>query len=336
MKVTKEGKKFLLATALIAISALNTGNNLIYLILSMMLSILTVSLVLLKLNLRRIALNISQTSHLFAKEDGIIGVSVTNTKRALPSYSLTLHPPEAIKGRGYVHYVKAGSTLMSDITVQFKKRGIYRLTDFGIESSFPFIFFTNLSMAYSNTEFVVYPEIKRTLTLPLLLSTYGYKGHAPRPGQGEDILFLREFRNGDDTRKISWKASAKADRLMIKEFLVDEPKMISIILDNINPSGGNAFEKAVSFTASISYRLIKEGFLVRLMTCQETTPFGNTEEHLFDILYKLALLKEHDTWQCPISEETGSGGASLLVLKSKGSSMPRYFGDRCDMVIYAE
>ena len=56
MRPTKEGKRFLLATLLIAVAAFNTGNNLIFLILAMMLSMILLSVVILRYNLKGLTL----------------------------------------------------------------------------------------------------------------------------------------------------------------------------------------------------------------------------------------------------------------------------------------
>ena len=68
MKFTREGKRFFLATALIAVAAVNTGNNLIYLILSLMLSFTTLSYIILRINLSSLLLEVSFSGPVFAGE----------------------------------------------------------------------------------------------------------------------------------------------------------------------------------------------------------------------------------------------------------------------------
>ena len=58
MKITREGKRFILTTVLIGVAALNTGNNLIYLIFSLMLSFIALAIVLLRINLSGITLEV--------------------------------------------------------------------------------------------------------------------------------------------------------------------------------------------------------------------------------------------------------------------------------------
>ena len=101
MRPTREGKRFLLATALIAVAAYNTGNNLIYLILSMMLSILMLSVVMLILNLRGLGMRVSVEQSVFANTDSVIRFTMSNSKKVLPSYSIRVHLPASIKGSVY-------------------------------------------------------------------------------------------------------------------------------------------------------------------------------------------------------------------------------------------
>ena len=66
MKSTREGKRFFLAAFMIALAAFNTGNNLIYLILSMMLAIFFLSIIVLKINMRKLVLKVYQDNPVYA------------------------------------------------------------------------------------------------------------------------------------------------------------------------------------------------------------------------------------------------------------------------------
>ncbi len=333
MRPTKEGKKFLLAIALIAVAAVNTGNNLIYLVLSLMLSVIVISVVGLRLNLRGLSLDASIEGPVFAKEEAIPNLSLTNKKRLLPSYSLRVELPPGMKGKGFIPYARPSATTEGGVKALFEKRGVYRLENLFVESGFPFIFFTRRLRIRAKGEVVVYPEVKEIDIAPAL-SAGDYRGHARRPGDGGEMLFIREFRYGDDLKRINWKATAKADKFMVKEFAMDEPKSLTIILDSANPPGGEVFEKAVSFAASASVKFIEEGFFVRLLTCRDAQAFGSGPELLTRLLYSLALVKEQDTWECPNIAGATCPGGTLLILKSESSALRRLSPD-CDMVVYA-
>lgn len=54
------------------------------------------------------------------------------------------------------------------------------------------------------------------------------------PGSGSELLDLREYRPGDPPKMIAWKASARRDRLITKEYESDVPVRCVILLDASN------------------------------------------------------------------------------------------------------
>jgi uncharacterized protein (DUF58 family) len=55
-----------------------------------------------------------------------------------------------------------------------------------------------------------------------------------RPGGGSELLDLREYRPGDPPKTIAWKASARRDMLITKEFENDVPVRCTLFLDTSN------------------------------------------------------------------------------------------------------
>ncbi|MDP3110544.1 MAG: DUF58 domain-containing protein [Thermodesulfovibrionales bacterium] len=342
MRPTKEGKRFLLATLLIAVAAANTGNNLIYLILAMMLSILVISIIVLKINLRGLVLSFSVKYPVFANSGTIMKVSLFSRKKMIPSFSVHVNLPEGIAGQCIIPHIPSASLVSQDVNGIFRKRGIYRYGDFSISSSFPFILFTKKVKARVEGEIIVYPEIKDIDELIPEITGSGYDRYVTRHGAGDEFMMIREFRYGDSMRRIQWKASAKTGKLMVKDMGMDEPRLLTVILDNIKSpqppftkggqGGITSFEKAVSFAASVAYKFIRIGFFVRLLTCKKLIPFGSGQEQLFKILDALALIDEEDTWECPMMHEMQ--GAGVLILKSEDSSLKKA-ASMCSMVINA-
>jgi len=332
MKLTREGKRFFIATVLIAFAAFNTANNLIYLVFSMMLSILFLAFVILKWNLKGLILRVSYTQPLFAKHRARINIALSNDKKHIPSYSINVSIPEKTGGTAYFPEVSCLTETEQDIPVLYERRGIYRYGDFFMESSFPFLFFSKRIVSHVEGEVIVYPEIKeldRSITATV---NEWYDAAQTRIGRGDEFSMIREFRYGDDRRRIHWKASAKATQLLMKEYAVHEPKKLTIILDNLKPHDEESFEKAVSLAASMTDKFLNEGFFIRLLSCRKMIPFGNSKDHLFKILDILAAIEGQDSWECPISDELE--GANIVILGSDGSPLSRFVTDT-DMVIYA-
>ena len=96
-EVTRAGIVYVLATLLIGVAALNTGNNLLYLIISTMLAAVLVSGVCSSLVLGGLALSVNLPQHVFAGEPASGSLELTNSRRWLPSLSITIVPPKKRK-----------------------------------------------------------------------------------------------------------------------------------------------------------------------------------------------------------------------------------------------
>ena len=331
MKSTREGKRFFLAAFMIALAAFNTGNNLIYLILSMMLAIFFLSIIVLKINMRKLVLKVYQDNPVYADTPASIAMTIANKKR-IASRSVKVMSSGIVSEGIHFPLIAGRSEVTGSFPVIFRKRGVYRYGDFLIESGYPFIFFTKKVFTSVKGEIIVYPEIKDIDSFSPPFPREGHEQSPSKIGKGEEFSMFREFRYGDDSRRIHWKASAKTNKLLVMEYSTEELKKMTVILDNLMFRDKNAFEKAVSFAASLSDRYLKDGYFVRLLTCSKVIPFGNSTEHLYKILDILAVIESRDSWECPLSVEPE--GLTILILSSEQSLLKRFIS-LSDMVIYA-
>jgi uncharacterized protein (DUF58 family) len=334
MKTTREGKRFTLAAFLIAVAAINTGNNLIYLILSLMISFLLLSVLLLKINLSGLMLEVYISSPLFAGRESTAVFSITNKKRFIPSYSLRVSADTGFSN-SYYNLIPSSDKVRREITVMFLKRGVYSYGNFYVRSGFPFILLEDKRSLKVSGEILVYPPLIDVDGIVPEISGPGIADTIRLKGSDGDVYSIREFGYGDDWHKIHWKASARASALLVREFAEQEFRRMTVVIDNLMPAEQEIFEKAVSLSASISKLFIEMGFHVRLLSCKKVIPFGNGDEHLFRILDTLAVIKEEDVWECPVSYNYDTDGISILVLKNQGSR-PDGCASSCEIVIYAD
>ncbi|OGW32565.1 MAG: hypothetical protein A2X59_06110 [Nitrospirae bacterium GWC2_42_7] len=334
MKTTREGKRFILAAFLIAVAAINTGNNLIYLILSMMISFLLLSVLLLKINLSGLMLEVYISSPLFAGEETTAVFSITNKKRFIPSYSVRV-TADTDFSNAYYTLIPSSSTVRKETPVIFPKRGLYSYGNFYVQSGFPFILLEDRRPVKVSGEILVYPTLIEVDGIIPEISGSEIAETIRVKGSGDEIHSIREFGYGDDWHKILWKVSARASTLLVREFAEHEFRRVTIITDNLRPVEPEMFEKAVSLSASISKLFIEMGFHVRLLSCKKVVPFGSGDEHLFRILDTLAVIKEENSWECPASYNYDTDGISIVVLKKQGSMLTGC-ASSCDIVIYAD
>lgn len=332
MEVSKEGKRFAIATFLIGVAALNTGNNLIYLIFSLMLSFIILSVVLGRANLSGLSLDFGGSPALFSGEDAMLTISVRNHKRMIPSYSVQCLFPGAL-APAYFGMIPPLQRVEREMAVRFERRGIYSYGDFQLLSDFPFILLKGERSIGVNGELLVYPALRPLGGL--LDSVRGEEGMevSSLSASGDDVHSLREFRDGDDRRSIHWKASAKTGVLFVKEYADFEVRRLTVILDNLLPEGGELFERAVSLAGSLAKDFLERGYFVRFVSCRKVILFGSGEEQLFTILDTLAVIKEEDSWD-NLQRDSGEG-YFVSILKSR-RSMRRTYDGTGSKVIYAE
>lgn len=92
---------------------------------------------------------------------------------------------------------------------------------------------------------------KRHNMLPLL-GTHRHR----RPGSGSELLDLREYLPGDPPKMIAWKASARRDRLMTKEFESEVPVRCTLFVDvsssvRLGKIGENTLSRLVEIAAGV-------------------------------------------------------------------------------------
>lgn len=103
-----------------------------------------------------------------------------------------------------------------DIQLRTSKRGCYRIGRFRASSEYPFGLFHVWS--WLNPQFValIYPRLETNP--PPLPQIDAHPQHANTRRRGDELAALREYRPGDPLRNIAWKASARHDSLLVKEF----------------------------------------------------------------------------------------------------------------------
>jgi len=91
-EVTRAGMVYVLVTLVIGIAALNTGNNLLYIVVAAMLAAILVSGVVSAMVLRGLELDVRLPEHVFAGRAVLGRIGLKNSRRVLPSFSIRVVP----------------------------------------------------------------------------------------------------------------------------------------------------------------------------------------------------------------------------------------------------
>jgi uncharacterized protein (DUF58 family) len=308
IRLTPEGIRFLLFTFGIGLAAINTGNNLFYLLLAMMLSFIVISGVLSEHCLRRLEFRRHVPDLIMANEPTTLTLSVTNRNRHLPSFSLRLL--DVVEGqdidRGLIiHLLPPQSSVLLSYPLLATKRGRIRVEGIGAQTLFPFGLFLKKGFYASEAHLLVSPPIK-PLTLRFVdeLVSEGQGESLPRRGDGTQLYNLRLYQAGDDSRAIHWLTTARTSQLIVRETEAEDQRRITVVLSVVAPEECESlFERSVTFVASLLWQLTERTYPVRLIVGTEDSGLGSGSVHLMVMLRLLALCER----QSPETNGIGIG-----------------------------
>jgi uncharacterized protein (DUF58 family) len=281
----------------IGFAAINTGNNLLYLLLGMMLSFIIASGILAEMSLRGLEIARHPPTHVFAGRPFLMGISLRNTKRRLPSLSIEVEDlldDTPLDKKCYFLKIPAGRTQQTSYRHTLKKRGLYRFTGFRISTRFPFALFRKSLLIDEADELLVFPALRPVFAAPL--GTGAITGEETgRLGRRGEFHGLRELRDGDDPRDIHWPTSARAGRLLVREREEETGRQATLRLDNAlaadaAPSEAEALERVIAVAASLAAEYLGRGYAVRVVARGSGASLGTGTPHLLRILGFLALL----------------------------------------------
>lgn len=287
---TREGWWLLFIATGLGVAAVNTGNNLLYLLVSMLLGLIVVSGVLSENSIRRTRASRIVPEEIHAGRATLFGVRVTNAKLRLTSYSVTV---EVGRERGdarrlYLLRLPAGEERLFTWQETLSHRGRQHLPAMRVTTRFPFGLFLKAGPETSGPEVLVYPRVIPISPGSLRQSAGGGAIPTRRRGRGADLYNLREYRSGDDPRLIHWRSTAKAGALMIRELEAESTSDARIVLEGRGRADREHLEEALSRAASLAVHLLRSGVRVELAG-PATVPLGAGHGQERRILTALAL-----------------------------------------------
>ncbi len=188
-------------------------------------------------------------------------------------YVLGTRPRFVLEGIGHGWKRHVRYQVRSDV------RGHFEIGPMSVRVSDPFGL-VELGRAFRTT--VPLTVTPRTVALPTIPLGGGWTGsgdNRPRAfaiGSAEDVT-VREYRRGDDLRRVHWRSSARFGELMVRREEQPWQSRATLFLDNrMSAHRGqgiaSSLEAAVSAVASIAVHLTRRGFTVRLVTAAGEDP----------------------------------------------------------------
>jgi len=262
-KLTREGVVYVTGVFVIALAALNTGNNLLFMVLASMLAGIIASGILSSIVLTGIVLKLELPEHIFAEKPVLATLEIENEKLTLPSFSLRVAGAPGKKPAGameaeaeqiltrpvYFPYIPKKRSAQQQVELTFPRRGVYQQNALGITTKFPFGFLQKTRRVDSKMEIVVYPRVAPTEEFYEILPLISGEIESFYRGRGHDLYSIRDYVTTDSARYVDWKATAKTGDLKVREFTREDERRVMLVLDPFAAEGGGSANKPADRSA---------------------------------------------------------------------------------------
>lgn len=326
----------------VGVVAMNTQNNLLFWALGILLAGLVLSLVLSALMMRGLRARRLDPQYGAVGEPLIVRYEVTNRRRWLPVFSvhcaeLPVEPnggPKRFRfvsrrgrssdqgaerqakpwqdllapARAWVMHVAGRETTHAEAVYWPVHRGLIRFHRLRLWTTFPMGIIRRAMTVSQMHHTLVFPRLYM-LRRELLdrFTPAGLMGMrmTTRAGKGEEYYGVREYREGDSLRHISWKRTARTDELVTIERSRPSPPKLRVAVNLLRPTDDlrlaedtheakrDAEERAISLAASILFAADMAGYETGLSVLGydlPKMPLRRSRWHLGKMLAALAAI----------------------------------------------
>jgi len=322
LRLTRWGLAFLVASIVLGLAAVNTGNNALMALLGLALGSYVVSGTWSRQVLAEIEATVDLPSEVYAGRPAVVDVDLANTSSFIPAYGLVIR--DAAGGSVFKEfYLAAGQKRRHSVEVVFPNRGWQELGPWRLEVLLPLGFFLKSKTLVAGRQVLVYPRL-----LPLSASSVRRGGGRRSPdalesrGREGDVTQLRDFHEGDELRAIHWKQTARQQHLVVVErqrttekpvFYVVDPRLE----DPTDPRQIERFERLVSEVATGVVQRLREGVRVGLVIGSLVVPPVRSVRRGPMLLRPLAEVEPVSTAdETPVVAD--SGRATLFKVRGAG------------------
>lgn len=324
---------FLLLLFLLAPAAVLQGNNILFWLLAVLVTIVLVSLVGSAWMLRGLEVRRHLPMHGSVGVPLVVRYEVHRRRRRLPAFGLFIDEEldaqrhgglAADRSRGWILHVGAGETVHGEAVLVPERRGRIEFTAFRVKTSFPFGLVRRHRRFVQPQHTLIYPQVYQLQHRVLAaLTPQGPDGlrTTDHRGGGDDYFGIRQLRSGDSMRDIAWKLSAHRGDLLAIDRARPSPPRIRIVLDLSTPTGelqvgsdepvsARALEeRAIAMAASILKAATDRGLEVDVAVPGFEVPSLGFRGHAFHVHRVMTMLAGLDL---DMERRAGVGGVPVM------------------------
>ena len=271
-------------TLLVGFAAVNTGNNLLFLVVAGLLAFMSVTGLAGMYNIKHLIPDLHPPDEIYAGIPALYRLSVRNTKRYLPSFLIRLdcHAGQSLVFPVVLQNSEASGTIM----LTFNKRGQEPLGTITVCSTYPVGFFTRYWTFEINSMVTVFPRLIATQ-----LSGSGDEslavgsGLRREHGLNGELERIYPYTGSEPLRMIHWKHSARSHDLLVKGF---GRSVIAPLVVDLDALPGQGVEDRLSRAAWLVRHWLRER-PVGMILGGRVLPAGVGRQHGLKLLRELAL-----------------------------------------------
>ncbi len=209
LEISTAGKWFVGFTIFLGVVAIYSGNNVIYLLESLLLSCLIFSGIISEFTVSRVQVS-REVREVFAEGDSN-DIWILRNPTIFPLYCIEVG--EVREGKfepvSFCVFLKSKSEIRLPSSQVIGKRGLYRWNGIGIATSFPFGFAKKIRIEFQGGSRIVWPKVVSNFEENLRLPTRELE-----VVEGE----LEEVNPWEDLGKVHWPSSGKDSRLYARPY----------------------------------------------------------------------------------------------------------------------
>ena len=216
---------FVLAAMWYAASSQNSAA--IYLLLFLLASVFLVSIPHTLINLTGVTLRVESAKPTFAGDDVCLPVEVINNSRAT-RYGIEVVLADRGKTCKRVDCIPPERAARLTLRFSSSRRGEHTIEALSLTSSYPLGFMRASRRYLSNQTYLVYPRPAGNPQLPRDSLGFADSWVQDGIGHGDDFAGVRAYVHGESQRHIDWKAVARGQPLMTKQFAAETSRAVCL------------------------------------------------------------------------------------------------------------
>jgi uncharacterized protein (DUF58 family) len=149
------------------------------------------------------------------------------------------------------------------------RRGWFEFPPARLTTRAPFGFFSATRDLSAPTGVLVFPEYRELERLPLFDKMPAQQNPFPQMGLSGEFIGVRDYRPGDSRRHVHWRSTARAGRLIVKEYAEETQLGLTLALDLraasvVGAEPNTSLELAIKIAATLARYADQRGLPVHL------------------------------------------------------------------------